>query len=66
MFSGSKFNTDISEWNVSNVEDMQYMFYESDFNRDISNWKINKNAIISCMFYLCSIKDEYKPKRNIE
>jgi len=36
MFHSSKFNGDISNWNVSNVTDMNYMFYKSKFNGDIS------------------------------
>ena len=38
MFSGSKFNGDISEWDTSNVTDMSFMFYYSLFNGDISKW----------------------------
>ena len=36
LFSGSKFNGDISKWNVSSVENMSYMFNCSNFNGDIS------------------------------
>ena len=36
MFSDSKFNGDISSWNVSNVSDMSFMFSDSKFNGDIS------------------------------
>ena len=38
MFEYSEFNTDISNWNVSNVKDMNSMFYGSKFNGDISKW----------------------------
>ena len=37
----SKFNGDISKWNVSNVENMFWMFNGSVFNGNISKWKIN-------------------------
>ena len=33
LFSDSKFNGDISKWDVSNVEDMRYMFAD-DFGFD--------------------------------
>ena len=42
MFSDSKFNGDISKWNISNVIDMGSMFYNSKFNGDISNWDISR------------------------
>ena len=35
MFMESQFNGDISNWNVSNVYDMNGMFYGSQFNIDI-------------------------------
>jgi hypothetical protein len=36
MFKKSIFNKDISNWNVSNVINMEGMFYKSEFNGDIS------------------------------
>ena len=36
LFYNSNFNGDISEWDVSNVKYMDYMFNNSIFNRDIS------------------------------
>jgi hypothetical protein len=40
MFDGATaFNRDISEWDVSGVEDMKRMFLDaSSFNQDISTW----------------------------
>ncbi|MGK0387188.1 MAG: surface protein [Patiriisocius sp.] len=38
----SDFNQDISSWDVSNITDMGYMFYNaSSFNQDLSFWKVN-------------------------
>ena len=62
MFYGSKFNGDISNWDVSNVKNMCLMFRNSKFNQDISNWKINKACDVGEMFKFCPIKEEYKPK----
>jgi len=36
LFKNSKFNGNISKWNVSNVIDMSYMFSNSIFDKDIS------------------------------
>jgi hypothetical protein len=41
MFKCSKFNKDISGWNVNNVEYIDKMFYGSEFGKDISIWKLN-------------------------
>ena len=45
IFPNVNFNGDISEWNVSNVEDMCRMFISSKFtsqNGDISKWNVLK------------------------
>ena len=46
----TKFNGDISKWNVSNVENMEYMFFQSQFNKDISNWNVDNVKNMSWMF----------------
>ena len=50
MFYGSKFNGDISNWNVENVTDMAVMFYNSKFNGDISGWDVGNVTDMSAMF----------------
>ena len=46
------FNGDISEWDVSNVKDMSYMFYNAKFfDRDISEWDVSNVEDMSYMFY---------------
>ena len=50
MFYESKFNRDISNWDVSNVEIMGYMFYESSFNGDISNWDVRNVKYMNDIF----------------
>jgi hypothetical protein len=41
MFSSSLFNGNISEWDVSQVENMYGMFRFSNFNEDISKWNVS-------------------------
>ena len=38
MFANSKFNGDISKWNVSNVKNMNYMFYKSPLEKNPPKW----------------------------
>ena len=53
----------ISNWDVSNVTDMSYMFYRCEsFNQDISKWNVSNVRYHVFMFYNCLIKEEYKPK----
>ena len=48
----SEFNGDISEWNVSNVKNMNSMFYDAkSFNCDISRWNVSNVKDMSYMFY---------------
>ena len=55
----------IEDWDVSNVEDMSYMFaymsYDSfesrskaKFNRNLNNWNVSKIKHMSFMFYYCN------------
>ena len=53
LFQFSKFNGDISGWDVSNVENMDGMFYDSKFtgkNGDISKWDVSKVTNMFNMF----------------
>ena len=50
-FAGMNFNEDLSHWNVSNVTDMSYMFFNGiAFNSDISNWDVSKVEDMEYMF----------------
>ena len=56
---------DISYWDVSNVTDMEVMFYgckELESVGDISKWDVSNVRHYAYMFEKCSIKEEYKPK----
>jgi surface protein len=47
----SKFNGDLSLWDVSQVQNMYAMFYEaSSFNQDISLWNVSQVQDMSIMF----------------
>ena len=54
MFYFSKFNGDLSNWDVSNVKNMNGMFGYSKFtseNGDISNWDVSNVKTMTAMFY---------------
>ena len=45
---------DVSKWNVSNVKDMQFIFYDCiKFDCDLSKWNISNVENIAAMFYNC-------------
>lgn len=46
----SKFNQDISSWDVSNVTQMDAMFLYSQFNQDISLWDVSSVTNMVAMF----------------
>ena len=54
MFKKSKFNGDLSGWNVSNVENMAGMFANSQFNHDLSGWNNMGLADMRNMFDGCN------------
>ena len=61
MFKYSNFNKDISNWNVSNVENMYNMFKNSQFNGDISKWNLSKlEHKKSNIYQYDSSDDEYQ------
>ena len=48
------FNGDISQWDVSNVKNMEAMFYHCvKFNCDISKWDVSNVNNIDYMFSMC-------------
>ena len=46
----TSFNGDISQWDVSNVKDMNAMFERSVFNSDISKWDVSNVEDMEGMF----------------
>ena len=51
LLQTENFNQDISNWDVSNVTDMSYMFYESFFNQDRSAWDVSNVDNMNYVFY---------------
>ena len=52
MFRGAAYaNPDPSLWDVSNVTDMQEMFYETDINQDLKQWNVENVTNMEKMFY---------------
>ena len=49
-FSCSAFNGNISQWNISKVENMNAMFCYSSFNGNISNWNVSNVKNLEKMF----------------
>ena len=48
------FNSDISQWNVSNVKNMMGMFYRCEkFNCDLSLWDVSNVTDMKLMFAWC-------------
>ena len=54
LFWGTDFNGDISDWDVSNVTNMEYMFFMcKNFNQDISSWDVSNVTNMEGMFCEC-------------
>ncbi len=53
LFQRSKFNGDISNWDVSSVTDMHGMFEEAwNFNQALNNWNVSNVTDMGAMFCL--------------
>jgi surface protein len=51
FFNNNSFNSDISFWDVSNVTDMDGIFYlANSFNQNISNWDVSSVLNMGSMF----------------
>ena len=50
LFLCSKFNGDISKWDVSNVTNMSEMFEHANFNKPIDMWDVSNVKDMSYMF----------------
>jgi len=51
IYIAKDFNQDISDWDVSNVTNMSWMFSRTDnFNQDISGWDVSNVTRMDSMF----------------
>jgi surface protein len=51
MFNGSSFNQDIGNWDLSNVQNIAYMFANNAvFNQDISGWNVSNVTDMTRVF----------------
>ena len=65
MFYNSAFNQPIGDWDVSNVTNMQQMFYDNGaFNEDLSNW--NVSSVNECVFFNYNTPQWTLPKPNLD
>ena len=63
LFIYSDFNGNISQWDVSNVNNMNSMFCGCiKFDKDISKWDVSNVKRMSNIFANCTIEEKYKPK----
>ena len=54
LFENTNFNGNISDWDVSNVKNMGFLFSGlSDFNGNVSNWDVSNVVDMRYMFYEC-------------
>ena len=61
MFYDADFNGNISEWDVSNVTNMEEMFYLAEsFNQDISDWDVSNVTDMHYMFAHTDLSDDNK------
>ena len=54
LFKDINVNFDISKWDVSNANNMDFMFYSCEnFNCDLSSWDVSNVKNMMCMFKFC-------------
>jgi len=64
LYNPTKDNFDkfISNWDIENVKDMSYMFYNAnEFTQNISQWIIKTDINTKNMFLGAGISEENKP-----
>ena len=49
------FNQDLSQRDVSHVQDMSSMFYQSEMNHSISDWNVGNVTKIEVMFKIANL-----------
>ena len=59
LFQASKFNGDISDWDVSKIVCMSSMFEGSKFKGDVSKWNLTSIKNVDFMFDDCPLTRKY-------
>ena len=62
MFYETPFNSDVSRWDVSHVENMHRMFGNSLFDGDVSAWKVSDECILDKIFVRSPFEKSGKAK----
>ena len=66
LFLRKDFNGDISQWDVSNVKNMDEMFVNCfKFNKDISSWDVSNVTDMTSMFNSCKSFNQDISKWNV-
>ena len=56
LFDNVNHNCDLSGWDVSNVTNMEFMFYYcNNFDCDLSNWDVSNVTNMRHTFYKCNM-----------
>lgn len=50
MFSGSRFEGSIAQWNTKNVVSMSHTFHHAHFNGDLTKWNVSRVENMKSMF----------------
>lgn len=58
MFNATKFDQDISNWDVSNVTNMSNMFESTPFNKPLNGWNVSKVTNMAQMFQSATAFDQ--------
>lgn len=71
LFWKTKFDGDISKWDVSNVTNMCRMFQGCPFNGDISKWNVSNVTDMEEMFKESEFDDirilsKWSPKKDVK
>ena len=51
MFSKTKFNGGVNNWDVSKITNMRFLFYQTPFNQPLSGWNVGNVTNMGEMFF---------------
>lgn len=62
MFYDCDFTGDISNWNLRNLVNCEYMFFNDKYDCDLSSLNINPDVNFNGMYRKCTISKKHMPK----